>query len=67
MPAAGSSRLTPGALARCVIGALGLQSFLLTHNEETSHASLRGQAASLHEHDAVGMGSNVAGAAAQAR
>ncbi|VFR23838.1 hypothetical protein ANDA3_1230 [plant metagenome] len=62
-----SPALTPGAVARRVIEAPGLQPFFLIGDDATSHAWLRQHAAALREHEAVGLVVNVETAQALAQ
>jgi len=62
-----SSKLTPGAVARRVIEAPGLQPFFLVGDDETSLDWLRRRAALLRERGAVGLVVNVATAEGMAR
>lgn len=54
-----SAKLTPGAVARRVIEAAGLQPFFLIGDDEVSHAWLRRHAVSLRERSAAGLVVNV--------
>lgn len=54
-----STKLTPGNVARRVIEAPGLQPFFLIGDDDLSHTWLRQHAATLREHDAVGLVVNV--------
>ncbi len=54
-----SAKLTPGAVARRVIEAPGLQPFFLIGDDEVSHAWLRRHEASLRERNAAGLVVNV--------
>ncbi|MGO3130324.1 MAG: integrating conjugative element protein [Alcaligenes sp.] len=54
-----SAKLTPGAVARRVIEAAGLQPFFLIGDDEVSQAWLRRHAASLRERNAAGLVVNV--------
>ncbi|WP_269495602.1 integrating conjugative element protein [Castellaniella sp. S9] len=54
-----SAKLTPGAVARRVIEAAGLQPFFLIGDDEVSQAWLRRHAVSLRERSAAGLVVNV--------
>ncbi|MFJ5483743.1 integrating conjugative element protein [Pectobacterium actinidiae] len=62
-----SPKLTPGAVARRVIDAPGMQPFFLVGDDEASHAWLSRRAESLAERGAVGLVVNVESADGLAR